>query len=135
MRQELSEEGRRFRDKLLSLIPKPEPPKPKPTLAITNELPIETERERAKRQLERLKEAERRETARIVRSAQEEINSNRRLYGSTLRPSSEELKQRATQAAIDNLYELKLEIERAEHEFKEADILGLWRETEPFHDR
>jgi hypothetical protein len=54
MKQELSEEGRRFREKLLSLIPKPEPPKPKPALAITNELSVETESERARREVERL---------------------------------------------------------------------------------
>jgi hypothetical protein len=133
MKQELSDQGRRFRDKLLSLIPKPEPPKPKPTLAITNELSIETERERAKRQLERLNEAERRETARICREAREEQRRNQRLHGRIIAPTAQELFSRQREAATDNLYEMKLEMERIEREFREADILHLWRETEPFH--
>jgi hypothetical protein len=140
MQQPVTEEGRRFLAKLLAKLPevtgKPEPkPEPRVKVASTAELSVEIERERAQRELERLRAAERREVERLRRAAQEEANRNLRQFGSRMAPTAKELFFRQQQAAMDNLYEMKLEMEKIKQEFEEADIMHLWSAPEPFHGR
>jgi hypothetical protein len=105
----------------------------KPKLVSTNELSVEVERERARREAVRLREAEKRETERLCREAHEEMARNRQRWGRSLAPTAKELWAQQRQAALDNLHEMKLEMERIEKEYTEDDIMRVWSRTQPFH--